>query len=135
MITFNQRMDSLYNANATTTGAGDVDSAELDVSKYIGNIQINVAARASGTNSTAITVLHSSESGTGFTAIPASALFNNVTGEASTFTAITTAATDETLTLNRQQLKRYVIVRMTGTDIDQNIAITAAAQAQNSNLS
>ena len=78
----------------------------------------------------AITVEHSETTGTGFGAVPASALFDPLTGDADTFDAVTTAATDQTLALNRQQLKRFVRVVLAGTTITQNTAITAAAQPQ-----
>lgn len=131
MLNFDIRLDNLYNANATTSGAGTVDSAELDITKFAGNIFVNVAARATGTAVTTVSVLHSEETGTGFTAVPASALFNPQTGDADTFTNIPNAgaATDETLALNRQQLKRFVLIQFGGTDIDQNIAVVAAGQA------
>jgi len=128
MLSFDIRLDSLYNG-VITAGSG-ANSSELDVEGFVGNIFINVAARAGGTNSMAITVEHSETSGSGFEEVPASALFNPLTGEADTFDAVTTAATDQTLGLNRQQLKRYVRVVLAGTTITQNTAITAAGQPQ-----
>lgn len=127
MFTFNIAMDSLLNAVYTASSGGS--SAEFDMTQAVNNsLFINVAARAGGTNSASITVEHSSSSGSGFSAVPASALYNPSTGSAASFANVTTAATDETLALNLQQCKRYIRVTIAGTTITQNFAVTVAYQ-------
>lgn len=120
-------LDSLYNANATTSGAGTVESANVDALEAVNaSLFLNVAARASGTNTTTVTVQHSEDGSTSWAAVPASALYNADTGAAAAFDDISTTATDQTLALNLQQTRRYIRVQLGGTDIDQNVAITAA---------
>ena len=126
MLNFSIRMDSLLNAAISGSGA---NSASFDTSKAVGMIALNVAARASGTNTMAIAVTHSSDN-VSFTAVPASALYNIATGEADTFDSVTTAATDQTLGLVTQQLKQYVRVELTGSTLTQNVAVTLAYQPQ-----
>ena len=126
MLSFDIRLDSLYNDNFTVTGS----TAELDLENRIGNLFLNVSARAGGTGDTTVAVEHAETSGGTFSAVPASALFNVLTGEADTFTNITTTALDETLGLNRQQLKRFVRVTFAGTITSQDVAVTAGTQPQ-----
>lgn len=128
MLSYKIVLDSLLNAVYTTSSGGS--SAELDTAKSVGDIFINVSARASGTNTTSVTVEHSDTSGSGFAAIPASALFNPNTGLADTFANITTTAYDSYLGVQRQQLKRYLRVTFAGTSITQNVAVVAAYQQQ-----
>jgi hypothetical protein len=130
MITFNVTVDNLFvEAQATNPDF----SAELDVSEFVGNVFLNVACNATGTDLPAITVEHSATGGgSDFTAVPASALFNVDTGDADTFTTPTAStAQDETLGLVRQQLKRYVRVVLTGAvSSARNFSITAVGQPQ-----
>lgn len=127
MLSFDLRLDNLFNAQVSGSGG---NSSELDVEGFVGNIFLNVSARAGGTNTMAITVEHSETSGSGFGAVPADALFNILTGEDGTFTSVTTTATDESLGLNRQQLKRYVRVTFSGTTLTQEVSVVAAGQPQ-----
>lgn len=124
MLNFSLVVESLANEAVSGTGG---NSDVLDMENVEGNVFINIAARAGGTNSMALTVEHS-EDNSSYAAVPASALFNPVTGEADTFDAVTTAATDQTLALNYQQLKRYLRVVYAGGTLTQNIAVTAAYQ-------
>ncbi len=126
MISFDIRLDSL--ANEAVSGSGG-NSDSLDINNSAGNIFLNVAARAGGTNTMSLVAQHS-EDNSAWGTVPASALFNVLTGEAATFDDVTTAATDQTLGLNRQQLKRYVRVAYTGSTLTQNVAVTAAYQPQ-----
>lgn len=104
-------------------------SAELDVSQYVGNIFINVSQNAGGSDTLVVTVEHATTSGGSFGAVPAAALFNPATGEADTFDNLVASATDQTLGLNRQQLKRYVRVVLTGgSSFDNTASVVAAGQ-------
>jgi hypothetical protein len=126
MITFNLDVDNLF----VEAQASNPDySATLDVSGYVGNVWLNVACNATGTDTPAITVEHSADDST-YAAIPASSLMNTSTGAADTFTTPTAStAQDETLVLNRQQLKRYVRVVLTGAvSSARTFSITAVGQ-------
>lgn len=128
MMTFNVTVDNLFvEAQATNPDY----SASLDVSKFVGDVFLNVACNATGTDVPAITVEHSADNST-FAAVPASALFNVDSGAADTFTTPTAStAQDETLGLVRQQLKRYVRVVLTGAvSSARTFSITAVGQPQ-----
>ena len=129
-LTFSLKLDNLFiEAQATNPDY----SAEFDTRPFIGNIYLNVATNATNTDTPAITVEHSATGGgAGFAAVPASALFNVESGAADTFTdLVASTASDEWLGLNRQQLKRYVRVVMTGAVASaRTISITAGAMPQ-----
>lgn len=128
MISFRTDLDNLF----VEAQASNPDySATLDVSVFVGDVFLNVACNATGTDTPAITVEHSLDDST-YGAVPASALVNPETGEADTFTTPTAStAQDETLVLVRQQLKRYVRVVLTGAvSSARTFSITAAGQPQ-----
>lgn len=128
MISFRLDVDNLF----VEAQASNPDySASLDVSKYVGDIFLNVACNATGTDTPAITVEHSADDST-FAAIPAAALFNVGTGDADTFTTPTAStAQDESLGVVRQQLKRYVRVVLTGAvSSARTFSITAVGEPQ-----
>ena len=127
MLSFDLRVENLLNAQVSGSGS---NSSELDVEQYLGNIFIQVAARSGGTNTMSIAVEHSDTSGSGFVAVPASALFNHLTGAAATFDDVTTSETDQTLALNRQQLRRYVRVALTGSTLTQEVSVNSVSQPQ-----
>lgn len=125
-LSFRVDLDNLW---VGTVDTNPEPSAELDVSKYVGNIFLNIAQVAGGSDTLTITVQHATTSGGTFGAVPASALFDPTTGNAATFTNLGATASDETLGLNRQQLKRYVRVSLAGASSNDNIVtITAAGQ-------
>lgn len=126
MINFAVKLDNLF----VEAQASNPDySASWDIRPFDGNVYINVATNATGTDTPAITVQHSADDST-FTAVPASALFNVESGEADTFTTLVlSTASDEWLGLNDQQLKRYIRVVMTGAvSSARTISITGAGQ-------
>ena len=127
-LSFRVDLDNLFvEAQATNPDY----SASFDVTKYVGNIFLNVACNASGTDTPAITVEHSADNST-FTSVPAAALFNLATGAADTFTTPTAStAQDETLGLVRQQLYKYVRVVLTGAvSSARTFSITAGGMPQ-----
>ena len=126
MLSFEIRTDNLLNAQVTGTGAS---SAELDLRNTAGNIFLNVAARAGGTNTMSVVVEHAETSGGSFSAVPASAIWG-LDGVAAAFSDVTTSATDEHRTLNRQQLRRFVRVTLTGSTLTHEVSVTAAIQPQ-----
>jgi hypothetical protein len=126
MLSFDIRLVNLMNANLTSA----TNSSELDLNQYLGNVFLNVDARAGGTGDSTVGVEHAETSGGTFSAVPASALFDPLSGAADTFANITTTAYEDTLGLNRQQLKRFVRVAIAGTVTSQDVAIVAAIQPQ-----
>lgn len=94
------------------SSATATNGAAVDISQIEGPVWIHVNAPvASASDTITFTVEHSSASGSGFAAVDAAILVNPDTGAAATFTVVTDAiATDETLALIRDQLKRYVRV-------------------------
>lgn len=119
----------IYNANITTTGAGTANSASFDLRNLAGTALLGINDRASGTAAATIAVTHSEDNST-FVAIPTAALFIPSTGVASTFTALSTSASEQFLGLHFQLLKRYVRVQFTGTDIAHNVAIVLVGGKQ-----
>jgi len=113
----------IQEANLTTTGADTVNSAEFDMQNLEGTALLGIVDRVSGTAAATIAVTHSLTSGGTFNAVPADALFTPSTGQPGTFTALSTAASEQYLGLNIQKLRRYIRVEFTGTDIDHNLAI------------
>lgn len=126
MLSFDLRLDNLMNANLTTA----TNSAEFDVEQFLGNVFLNVHARSGGTGAATVGVEHSETSGGTFTAVPASALFDPLSGDADTFANISTTEYEDTLALNRQQLKRFVRVAIAGTVTSFDVAIVAVGQPQ-----
>jgi hypothetical protein len=125
-LSFRVDLDNLWTGLVNTNPE---PSAELDVSKYVGNIFLNVAQIAGGSDTLTVAVEHSATSGGTFAAVPASALFDPTTGNAATFTNLAATASDETLGLNRQQCKRYVRVKFSGASSNDNtVSVTAAGQ-------
>lgn len=128
MISFRVDLDNLWIGLVDTNPE---PTAELDISKYIGNIFLNISQAAGGSDTLAITVQHAEASGGTFGAVPATALFNPATGAADTFDNLVALATDQTLALNRQQLKRYVRVSFAGAStFDNNVSVVAGAMPQ-----
>lgn len=126
MLSFNIDLDSLWQGLVNTNPE---PTAELDISQYVGNIFINIAQAAGGSDTLVITVLHATSSGGSFGAVPASALFNVGTGAADTFDNLVADATDQTLGLNRQQLKRFLLINFAGASSnDNNVSVVAAGQ-------
>ncbi len=115
----------LANANVTTTGAGTANSGELDTQPLEGTAILTVSDRASGTAAATVAVLHSDTSGSGYAAVPADALFDLDTGEASAFASLSTSASMQSRGLHLQKLRRYVIVQFAGTDIDHEVCVVA----------
>jgi len=125
-LSFRVDLDNLYVGLVNTDPE---PSAELDVSKYVGNIFINVAQNAGGSDTLAVTVQHATTSGGSFGSVPAAALFDPTTGNASTFTDLAATASNQTLGLNRQQLKRFVRVLISdASNNDNTVSVVAAGQ-------
>jgi hypothetical protein len=122
-LSFRVDLDNLFVGLVNTNPE---PSAEFDVSPHVGNIFINVAQNAGGSDTLVVTVEHSLVSGSGFGAVPAAALFNPETGNADTFDNMVADATDQTLYLVRQQLKRFVRVVLTGASSNDNTASVVA---------
>ena len=125
-----QLSSDIQEANLTTTGADTVESDEFDMQNLEGTALLGIVDRVSGTAAMSIAVTHSLTTGGTFNAVPADALFTLSTGQAGTFSNLSTAASEQYLGLNVQKLRRFVRVEFTGTDIDHNLAIVMVGGKQ-----
>lgn len=108
----------------STAAAGAINGTGVDISNYEGAINVVVDAPVASTADTITFTVEHSEDNSAFGAVPAAALVD-ANGDPDTFTVVTDAlAVFETLTLKRDQLKRYVRVVATtaGGTINVNFA-------------
>ena len=125
-FSLNVRLVSLLNAAVTSSGT---NSTALDTIPYDGQAFVLVDARSGGTNNVTISITHSDVSGSGYTAVPASAIYNQDTGDAFAFAVVGASASSQRCGLNLQQCKRYVRVELTGTTLSgHNFAVVVGAQ-------
>lgn len=117
----------LLNANVTTTGAGSESSNELDVSQYEGDLILVVSARASGTGTMSIAVEESNTTGASFDDVLADALVDTE-GENDTFDNVAATASNQVLVVKTSLCKKYLRVTLSGTNLDQEVAIVALAE-------
>jgi len=117
----------VLNQNVTTTGAGSVSSTPIDVSMYEADILVLVSARASGTGTMSIGVEESNVAGSGFAPVMADALVD-VYGENDTFSNVAAEASHQMLVVKKSLLKKYLRVTLSGTNLDQEVAIVITGQ-------
>jgi hypothetical protein len=117
------RVTSVFNAAVSGSGAS---TTGVDITLFYGVLALNIAARAGGTNTMAIAIEHSDSLASGYTAVPAAALYDPSTGAPATFASVSTAATNQTLGLVTQQLRRFLRVTFSGSSLTQNVAVTLA---------
>jgi hypothetical protein len=101
-----------------------VNGTGIDTSLYEGTmLAVLNSAAASASDTLAITVEESDSLSTGYTAIPADALFNPANGANATFANVTDAgASFQVLGLRKERLKRYI--RFVATAAGSSISIT-----------
>lgn len=117
----------LLNTNVTTTGAGSVSSNELDVSQYEGDLILVLSARASGTGTMSIAVEESNTTGASFGGVLDDALVDTL-GDNDTFDNVAATASNQVLVVKTSLCKKYLRVTLSGTNLDQEVAIVALAQ-------
>lgn len=87
-----------------------------------GALVVNVNAITGGTGTTTITLEHSVDNSTWAT-VPAAAVLNNNTGAVTTLSTFSTTGTNQTVAVNRELLRRYFRINITGTTITQTICL------------
>jgi len=95
-----------------------------------GAVVVNVNALTGGTGTTTITLEHSVDNTTWAT-VPAAAVLNNNTGAVTTLSTFSTTGTNQTVAVNRELLRRYLRINITGTTITQTIAFITIGIAAN----
>jgi hypothetical protein len=96
-----------------------------------GAVVVNVNALTGGTGTTTITLEHSTALGSGYTTVPAASILNNNTGVVTTLSTFSTTGTNQIVAVNRENLKRYLRINITGTTITQTIAFITFGLAAN----
>lgn len=86
------------------------------------SVTVTVFAVTGGTNTATITLEHSVDNSTWVT-VPAAAVLNVNTGTPTTFSTFSTTGTNQTVTVNRELLRRYLRVTITGTTITQTVGV------------
>lgn len=118
-----QDVQVLSNAQFTTSGG---NTSAADQLNNEGTATLTINDRASGTAAATLAVTHS-EDNSSFSAVPTDALFTLSTGEAATFTDLSTSASSQTLGLLLQKLKRYIRIEIAGTSITHDVAVVYVA--------
>jgi hypothetical protein len=95
-----------------------------------GAIVVNVFAVTGGTGTTTITLEHSVDNSTWAT-VPAGAVLNNNTGVVTTLSTFSTTGTNQQVAVNRELLRRYFRINITGTTITQNVTLVVTGIAAN----
>ena len=99
-----------HTAQVSTAAAGAINGTAVDIGETEGAIAVFASASAMSTSDTLDWTLEHSYDNSTFAAVPAAVLIDEV-GDAATFTQVTdAAASNQTLYLNRDLLRRYVRV-------------------------
>ncbi len=96
-----------------------------------GAVVVNINGLTGGTGTATITLEHSTALGSGYVAVPAAAILNNNTGAVTTLSTFSTTGTNQTVAVNRELLRRYLRINVTGTTITQTIAFITIGLAAN----
>ena len=118
-------------ANLVYSASSGGSTTGIDISPSIGDIFMIISDRSGGTAAATITIEHSAALSSGYTTVPASAIFTVPDGVATAFGALSTAAFTQVRGINRQQLQQYLRVTIAGTTITHNIAIVVAYSVEN----
>lgn len=110
-------------ANTQAISSSGATTTAVDVSGAEGPITITIIVPAGGTNTMAIQPVHSITNGSGYTNVPADALLAQDTGLASTFASVSTAASVQTLVVNRELVRRYLALTLSGSSLTQTITV------------
>jgi hypothetical protein len=95
-----------------------------------GAVLVNVYAITSGTGTSTITLEHSVNNSTWAT-VPAAAVLNNNTGVVTTLSTFSTTGTNQTVAVNRELLRRYLRITITGTTLTQSVVFSTVYLAAN----
>lgn len=94
------------------------------------SVLVNINAITGGTGTTTVALTHSVDNTT-FVAVPAAAILNPATGLVTTLSTFSTTGTNQIVAVNRELLRRYLRLEMTGTTITQTIAFIVIYLAGN----
>lgn len=120
-----QVLNTVYSSSSGGSSTG------IDISPSIGDIFMIISDRTGGTAAATITVEHSAVLGSGYTTVPAAAIFLVPTGVAAAFDNLGTTVYAEVRGINRQQLQQFLRVTFAGTTITHNVAIVVAYSVEN----
>lgn len=93
-------------------------------------VLVNVNAITGGTGTTTAVLTHSSDNTT-FVTVPAAAIINPNTGAAATLSTFSTTGTNQSVAVNRELLRRYLRLEITGTTLTQTIAFITVGLSGN----
>lgn len=94
--------------------SGTASSAAIDTTNLVGNVFVAINCRASGTGTSTLTLEHSDSESTGYEAVPADGIVSLTTSLPVTVSALTTAASNQTVALRRDYIRRYVRIGYAG---------------------
>ncbi len=95
-----------------------------------GAVLFNIYAITGGTNVATITLEHSANNASWAT-IPAAAVLNNNTGVVTTLSTFSTTGTNQAVAVNRELLRRYVRISISGATLTQSIVFSTVYLATN----
>lgn len=95
-----------------------------------GSVQVKVYAITGGTGTSTITLEHSADNSTWAT-VPAAAVLNYNTGAVTTLSTFSTTGTNQTVAVNRELLRRYLRITITGATLTQSVVFNTAYLAAN----
>jgi hypothetical protein len=93
-----------------------------------GALVVEIFAITGGTGTSTIVLQHSVDNSTWAT-VPAAAVLNNNTGAVKTASTFSTTGTDQVFAINRELLRRYFRVEITGTTLTQQVGVSTMGLA------
>jgi len=114
-----------------TSSSGGLLFAGVDLVNIVGGaLLVNVNGLTGGTGTATIILQHSVDNIT-FATVAAGAVLNNNTGVVTTLSTFSTTGTNQTVAVNREWLRRYFRISVTGTTLTQQIAFVTIGLAAN----
>lgn len=89
-----------------------------------GAVLVNVYAITAGTGTSTITLEHSVSDSGSWATVPAAAVLNNNTGVVTTLSTFSTTGTNQTVAVNRELLRRYLRITITGATLTQSVVFS-----------
>jgi flavorubredoxin len=116
------KSDTLLHAAISSTGT---QSSGVDISDYVGDIEVIADVRSGGTNAMAIAIEHSTDN-SNWVAVTGDAIYTiDATTKQkttnATFNSVTAGGGKQKRYLRRDLLRKYVRMSVTGTSLSQNI--------------
>ncbi len=124
-----QRLDIIHNAGVSASSTAST-STGVDISETIGNLLLTYQARTGGTGTVTVAIEHSSDLSSNYSAVPAAALLDALTGEPTTLSTFSTTGAEVTVGLRRDLIKKYIRISFSGTTLTQNYAVALLSQVK-----